>query len=152
MTEGATKLVVEAAVKFEGFREVGGGIGGFLPIGGGGFFECPISGRDAELVGRRLFLSEATDGICGAALGGVGGATPGIAGGSPPGLGGGAPLGLAGGAGADGASFFGVVSGSESYRFTPPALLRSLGIPWANNPPNCGALSIALAPPAALLG
>ena len=102
-----------------------------------------MSGSECELVGLRLFFSAATDGGTGAAPGGAGGG----AGGAPPGRGGGAPFGTAGGL-EGGGLFLEFVSGSESYILTPPALFRSLGIPPANKPPNCGACSI---PPAAAL-
>ena len=71
----------------EGFRDVGGGMGGFLPIGGGGLgFESGIFGDECVLVGLRLLLSAATDGgAAGVALGGIGGAAPGRGGGGTAG-------------------------------------------------------------------
>ena len=111
-----------------------------MPIGGGGLgFKRARSGRLAVDVGRRLFFSAAM-------AGGRGGAAfEGGRGGAPPG--GGlrlAPFG-AGGGDAEGEGLRELVSGSESYMFTPPTLLRSLGIPPANKPPNWGADSIAAA-------
>lgn len=38
--------MVEGAVNPEGFREVGGGIGGFFPIGGGLGLELAMSGKE----------------------------------------------------------------------------------------------------------
>lgn len=107
-----------------------------MPIGGGLGF-VGISGVLCILareVGRRLFFSVATEGTCGAVdEGGRGGAPPGREGGK-------------GGA----AARLGVLtlraalllSGSESYILTPPALLRSLGMPPAKRPPSWGALSM----------
>lgn len=91
-----------------------------------------------------MFLSAATEGTDGA----EGAAEGGSGGGAAPGRGGGPPLGLAGGGGLGVAGAFLelLVSGSESYMFTPPPRDFNLGIPPANKPPNCGAASI---PPAA---
>lgn len=123
----------------EGFRDEGGGIGGFLPIGGGGLgLEMLISGLDCVPpgVGLRLCFNAATDGICGAAAeGGKGGTPPGALKAFPTGGGGGA-------LGAPADDFLAFVSGSESYMFTPPALFRNFGMPPANSPPSCGAESI----------
>lgn len=130
----------------EGLRAVGGGIGGFFPIGGGGLGLCDAAVAERSGVecvcadeGLRLFLRAATDGMAGAAEGGSGG-------GAAPGLGGGPPIGLAGGGLGVAAFRDFVVSGSESYMLTPPPRLFNLGIPPANSPPSCGAASI---PPAA---
>jgi hypothetical protein len=72
---------------------------------------------------------------------GRGGAAPGGRGGAPGGLGA-APVGGGGAAALGGGveTLLDVGSGSESYApvFTPPDFL-SLGMPPANNPPNCGA-------------
>ncbi|KAK5141185.1 hypothetical protein LTR32_006193 [Rachicladosporium monterosium] len=60
----------------EGLREAGSGMGGFLPIGGGGFGFVANGGLEFTLAteGRRLFLSAATPGGGGAAAeGGNGG-------------------------------------------------------------------------------
>lgn len=108
-------------------------------MGGGGFgLESAASGRLAVDVGRRLLFNAAM-------LGGTGVAFEGGNGGAPPGGFSPAPFG-AGGAGADGVlgaeDFLALVSGSESYMFTPPALFRNFGIPPANRPPNCGAVSV----------
>lgn len=147
--EGRCKFVVLAAVIPEGFLAVGGGKGGFFPIGGGGLGLGAVEKSEVEFVwaleGRRLFLSAVTEGIAGAAEGGSGG-------GAAPGLGGGPPLGLGGGVLGVAAFLEVAVSGSESYMFTPPPLLFNLGIPPANNPPSCGAASIPLPPPAAGAG
>jgi hypothetical protein len=119
-------------------REVGGGIGGFLPMGGGGF-------------GFRPILDATDDG-----LESLNPPRTGFSGGRPPGIGGaeGAP----GGFGADPRGGLGTelrdVSGSERYGvllcsapvLTPPDFL-SFGIPPANNPANCGADAMALSPP-----
>ena len=136
----------------EGFRELGGGMGGFLPIGGGGLgLVTGSSGVDCMLdgVGRRWLLNAETLGGRGAAAeGGKGGAPPGNRGagggrdgGPPPGRGGAAPFGRTGALGALLLRIL-VVSGSESYRLTPPPLFRSFGMPPANIPPNCGADSM----------
>ena len=123
----------------EDFRDAGGGMGGFLPIGGGGLgFERGRSEVLAAEAGLRLFFNAAT-------LGGEGAVTEGGKGGRPPGGLGALPLGAVGGGAlgvAVGGDFLEFVSGSESYRFTPPALFRSFGMPCANNPPSCGAESI----------
>lgn len=139
LDEGRKELVVgrlsidtEPAAKPDGFREAGGGIGGFLPMGGGGFgLFCAVSGNECELVGRRLFFNAATEG------GNPGAAPGGRGGGAAPGLGGGWPLdfGMVG-AFAAGGLFLEFVSGSESYMFTPPPLLFSFGIPPAKSPPS----------------
>lgn len=90
----------------EGFREAGGGRGGFLPIGGGGFgFESGRSGVECVVLGaagRRCDFNPAT-------LGGRGAAEEGGKGGAPPGGLGAAPFGGAGGLLARE-----LVSGSES--------------------------------------
>lgn len=107
-------------------------------MGGGGLgFELATSGSECVLVGLRLFFKAATEGGTGAAPEADGGG----GGGAPPGLAGGAPFGLVGAA-SGGELFFEFVSGSESYKFTPPALFRSLGMPPAKMPPNCGAVSM----------
>lgn len=135
----------------DGFREEGGGIGGFLPIGGGGLGFEWISGNecvDAIDEGRKLFLKADIDGF------GGGGRPPGIGGAAPGGLGA-APLGGLG-------AVVREVSGSDRYGellsapvLTPPAF-RSFGIPPANKPPSCGGpadavLSLAPSPPVSLL-
>jgi len=115
-------------------------MGGFLPIGGGGLgLEIDMSGVDCVAAGEglRLFLSAATP-----AGGGGGAAAEGGRGGAPPGALGAAPLGMGGALGAPGEGLRLLVSGSESYIFTPPALFRSFGIPPANMPPSCGADSM----------
>lgn len=97
----------------DGFLDAGGGIGGFFPVGGGGFGLFITEGISDVLaapegiVGRRLFFNAAT---LGGALGGSGGAPPGAVGFSKDG-----PLG-AGAVGILGAELFLVsfVSGSES--------------------------------------
>ncbi|TKA39224.1 hypothetical protein B0A54_08533 [Friedmanniomyces endolithicus] len=117
----------------EGLREAGGGMGGFLPIGGGGFGFVPNGGLEFTLAteGRRLFLSADTPG-------GGGAAAEGGNGGAPPGGRSAKPFGGAGGAlGALPGELRALVSGSESYMFTPPALFRSFGIPPAKMPPSC---------------
>lgn len=130
----------------EGFRDAGGGIGGFLPIGGGAGFGLGGMRSDVECdgcaAGRRLLFSAATLGGTGAAPGGGGGA-PGGLGAEPLGIGGAAARG--GGAGLE--ALRDVVSGSESYApvLIPPDFL-SLGMPPANRPPSCGAGSMAAAP------
>jgi hypothetical protein len=129
-----------------GFLDDGGGIGGFFPIGGGGLgLETAISGVECEAWGdgRKEFLSADTlPGSGGAAPGGRCGA-PGGLGAAPPGGGGAAAL----GGGVD--TLRDVCSGSESYApvLTPPDFLN-LGMPPANNPPNCGAAG-SIPPPAA---
>ncbi|KAK0254772.1 hypothetical protein LTS09_010243 [Friedmanniomyces endolithicus] len=133
----------------EGLREAGGGMGGFLPIGGGGFGFVPNGGLEFTLAteGRRLFLSADTPG-------GGGAAAEGGNGGAPPGGRSAKPFGGAGGAlGALPGELRALVSGSESYMFTPPALFRSFGIPPAKMPPSCGADSMPGAglPPWSLL-
>ncbi|KAK0291400.1 hypothetical protein LTS00_008400 [Friedmanniomyces endolithicus] len=133
----------------EGLREAGGGMGGFLPIGGGGFGFVENGGLEFTLAteGRRLFLSAATPG-------GGGAAAEGGNGGAPPGGRNTKPFGGAGGAlGALPGELRALVSGSESYMFTPPALFRSFGIPPAKMPPSCGADSMPGAglPPWSLL-
>lgn len=125
----------------EGFRDVGGGMGGFLPIGGGGFGFVRISlSNECVLVGLKLFFRTDTEGGRGADPGGSGG-------GATPGLGGGRPFGIDGVLETGAEAFLAVVSGSESYMFTPPPVFLSFGIPPANSPPNCGAASTL--PPAA---
>ena len=124
-------------------------MGGFLPIGGGGFGFVANGGLEFTLAteGRRLFLSAATPG-------GGGAAAEGGNGGAPPGGRSAKPFGGAGGAlGALPGELRALVSGSESYMFTPPALFRSFGIPPAKIPPSCGADSIPIAalPPWSLL-
>jgi hypothetical protein len=140
--EGKWRLAVLAELIPDGLRPVGGGNGGFLPIGGGGLGLDVVekSGEECVDEGRRLFLNIDMEGVDGAAEGGRGG-------GAAPGRGGGPPLGLAGGGGLGvAAGFREFVSGSESYMFTPPVLFFSFGIPPANKPPSCGAASIP--PPA----
>jgi hypothetical protein len=63
----------------DGFLEDGGGIGGFLPIGGAGFgFEGVDPVEEIEdTEDRRLFLNCPTLGTAGATPGGGGGAEPG---------------------------------------------------------------------------
>jgi hypothetical protein len=132
---------------------VGGGIGGFFPIGGGGF-GLPPTNSGAEAVdivdvGRRLSLSADTAGLSLAA-------PPGGRGGAPGGFGAAPVGGLAGKELRDD-------SGSDIYGdwasapvFTPPAL-RSFGMPPAKSPPSCGAAlivedrSLAPSPPVSLL-
>ena len=138
---GETEFGLGGIAVDDGLRDAGGGIGGFLPIGGGGLgFEIENSGVLATEVGRRLLFNAAT-------LGGVGAAPEGGKGGAPPGGEGAAPFGAGGGGAALGVEgdedFLELVSGSESYMFTPPPLFRNLGMPPANRPPNCGAVSIA---------
>ncbi|KAK0863749.1 hypothetical protein LTR87_016060 [Friedmanniomyces endolithicus] len=133
----------------EGLREAGGGMGGFLPIGGGGFGFVANGGLEFTLAteGRRLFLGADTPG-------GGGAAAEGGNGGAPPGGRSAKPFGGAGGAlGALPGELRALVSGSESYMFTPPALFRSFGIPPAKMPPSCGADSMPGAglPPWSLL-
>jgi len=122
----------------EGLREEGGGMGGFLPIGGGG-------------LGFMLILEATDDG-----LESLNPPRIGFSGGRPPGTGGagGAP----GGLGADARGNLGAelrdVSGSERYGalpwsapvLTPPDFL-SLGMPPANSPASCGAAAMVLSPP-----
>jgi hypothetical protein len=139
--EGRWRFAVLAELIPEGLRPVGGGSGGFFPIGGGGLGLCTVEKSGVETVdeGRRLFLSIETEGIEGAAEGGSGG-------GAAPGRGGGPPFGLGGGGGLGVAAFLELlVSGSESYMFTPPPRDFNLGIPPANRPPSCGADSIPAA-------
>lgn len=125
----------------EGLRDVGGGIGGFFPIGGGFGFAWK-SGVEAleDGNGRRAPLSADTAGFGG----GIGGAEPG-------------GLGAPGGFGADIAGGFGACglrecSGSERYGESPsapvrtPPDFRSLGMPPAKRPPNCGAAVMPLSP------
>ena len=86
-------------------------MGGFFPIGGGGLgFETAASDSECAGVGRRLFLSAATEG------GSVGVVADGGIGGAPPGLGGGAVGAMGGALGGAGAELFlcPCVSGSES--------------------------------------
>jgi hypothetical protein len=113
-------------------------MGGFLPIGGGGF-------------GFKLILEATEDG-----LESLNPPKMGFSGGRPPGTGGagGAP----GGFGADARGGLGTelrdVSGSDRYGvalcsapvLTPPDFL-SFGMPPANKPPSCGADAIELSPP-----
>lgn len=113
-------------------------MGGFFPIGGGGFGFRPIV--DATEDGLESFSPPKT----------------GLRGGRPPGIGGagGAP----GGFGAAPCGGLGTelrdVSGSDRYGallwsapvLTPPAFLN-FGMPPANKPPSCGADAIALSPP-----
>lgn len=130
----------------DGFRDAGGGMGGFLPIGGGGFgFDRASLSRDSELVGRRLLFSAATEGGRGADPGGGGG-------GAAPGLGGGCPFVIEGALETGAETFLAFVSGSESYMFTPPPVFLNFGIPPAKRPPNCGADSIPPPPAAAFPG
>jgi hypothetical protein len=107
----------------DGFRDDGGGIGGFLPTGGGTFDfggVDPVEDMDAIEGGRKLLRSCPTDGPDGAAPGGRGGAR-----------------------GAEGTCAL-KVSGSDRYGawlsapvFMPPAFL-SFGIPPARMPASCG--------------
>ncbi|TKA35938.1 hypothetical protein B0A54_12162 [Friedmanniomyces endolithicus] len=137
--DGGAKLLcpaadgaAENADAEEGLREAGGGIGGFLPIGGGGFGFVANGGLEFTLAteGRRLFRSAATPG-------GGGAAAEGGNGGAPPGGRSAKPFGGAGGAlGALPDELRALVSGSESYILTPPALFRSFGIPPAKIPPS----------------
>jgi hypothetical protein len=122
----------------EGLRDVGGGMGGFFPMGGGG-------------LGFMLILEATEDGL-------EFWSPPmmGFSGGRPPGIGGagGAP----GGFGADPRGGLGAeprdVSGSDAYGtllssapvLTPPAFL-SFGMPPANIPASCGGAAAALSPP-----
>lgn len=132
---GVRRVSILFDARPDGFREAGGGIGGFLPIGGGGLgFAWAISGSEFVLIGLRLSFRAATAGIAGAAPGGG-------RGGAAPGLGGGAALGLVG-TFVGGGFLLELVSGSESYTFTPPPVFLSFGMPPANSPPSCGALSI----------
>jgi hypothetical protein len=67
----------------DGFLDEGGGIGGFLPVGGAGFgFDGvdPVEEME-DTDDRRLFLNCPTFGTIGAAPGGRGGAEPGSLGG-----------------------------------------------------------------------
>ncbi len=99
----------------EGFRDDGGGRGGFLPIGSAGLGLFATPRNDATEDGRRLLLNCATVGGAGAdAEGGTGGARM-------------------------------TVSGSERYGawlsapvFTFPPTFRSLGMPPARIPASCG--------------
>ena len=110
----------------EGLREAGGGKGGFLPTGGGGLgFPNGASETLEPRPGRGKFLCAATPDR----TGGLGAA----------------PLG-AGGAGAGYLRAGDDVSGSESYKLTPPVLLRNCGMPPANRPPSCGAAAMGPAP------
>lgn len=150
---GGTRLVVEAEVSAdrpEGFRDAGGGIGGFLPIGGGFGFGGVTSGAEAVDTmddGLRLFRSAAILGGAGAAPGGGGGAPPGTRG--APGGFGAEPTGGRGTLALD-------VSGSDRYgealsapvSMPLPPVLRSFGMPPANSPPSCGAAPAASALPA----
>lgn len=89
---GGMRLVVEAEVnedRPDGLRDVGGGMGGFLPsIGGLGFEDGILEDEAVDTTddGLRLFRSAATFGGAGAAPGGGGGALPGTRG-APGGLG-----------------------------------------------------------------
>jgi len=153
----------------DGFRNVGGGIGGFLPSGGGFGFEDAILVVDARRgslaprspgrfgvddvvlgVGLRPPFNAETVGFGAGPLGGIGGADPGTRGGAPGGFGA-EPPGMAGVRRAG--------SGSERYGDsvsapvrTPPDF-RNLGIPPANMPPSCGAPPIEASdpPPTSLL-
>lgn len=131
----------------DGFRDDGGGIGGFFPIGGGFGFEETSEADPTDCgTGRRLFLSAETEGL----LTGAGGGAGGRPGGAPGGLG------ALGGFDADSDGGCGVVrddSVSDRYEesasapvLTPPDFL-SFGMPPANRPPSCGAADMALAPP-----
>lgn len=124
----------------DGFRDAGGGIGGFLPIGGGLGFESGTAGAeavDAIEEGRRLFLNAEIAGFWGV---GGGGAALGGVGADPGGFGAEA----AGGLGADERCD---VSGSERYgewlsapvSTPPPPVFRSFGMPPAKMPPSWGA-------------
>lgn len=139
---------VAAAIP-DGFLEVGGGIGGFFPSGGGFGFEVGISGADAVEAmddGRRLFRSAEMAGFGGR------GTAPGIGGAGAPGGRGAVPVGGRGG-------FALLLSGSERYGDSrdapvsiPPAFLN-FGIPPANSPPSCGAPPVDAppSPPVSLL-
>lgn len=113
--------------RLDGFRDEGGGIGGFFPIGGGGLgFPLILATEDGRDSPRRALIPGRTPGGAGGAEGGA------------PGGFGAAPRGSAGAE----ARFD---SGSERYGawswsapvLTPPDFL-SLGMPPANNPPSCG--------------
>lgn len=104
----------------DGFREAGGGIGGFLPIGGAGFGLDGMLGVEGLAIGggRNSFFRLATAGF-----GGFGAAN-------------------VGGRGAENARF---PSGSDEYEVllfapvaTPPPVFLSFGMPPAKIPPNCG--------------
>lgn len=122
----------------DGFREAGGGIGGFFPIGGGlGFEDMSKEDSEADDAGLRLFRNCITDGADGAEPGGRGGADPGTRGALPLGGLGAAPI---GGRGAElrddsGSDMYGdLLSAPVSI---PPAF-RSFGIPPAKIPASCG--------------
>ena len=133
----------------DGLRDAGGGIGGFLPIGGGfGLNEAVLSDEDvvdvvevvsveANETGRRLLFNCATEGTAGAAPGGGGGGAPGGVGAAIGGRSGTVRL---------------DVSGSDRYGellAAPvsmlPLVLRSFGRPPASIPASCGG---PLVPPA----
>lgn len=153
---GAARLVVDAEVSPEGFREDGGGIGGFLPIGGGFGFEDTLSIEEAVDTtddGLRLLRKAATLGMDGAD-GGCGGAPPGTLGGGG-GVDTGAPGGLGGALGGAAPGTLGAepvggrgpevleVSGSDRYgeelsrpvSMLPPVFLN-FGMPPASSPPS----------------
>jgi hypothetical protein len=118
----------------EGLREDGGGIGGFLPIGGGFGFEG-IAGEELLVcgAGRRPFLMADTAGLAsgaeGGADGGTGGAEPLGRGGAPGGLG-------AAETGREGASEAPMYDESVSAPVLTPPDFRSLGMPPAKRPPS----------------
>ena len=135
----------------DGLRDAGGGMGGFLPIGGGfGLNSTALSDEDvvevvevvrfeANETGRRLFFSWATEGIAGAAPRGGGGGPPGGIGAA-----------MEGGCGA--VRFD--VSGSDRYGellSAPvsmlPRTLRSFGRPPASIPANGGGPPVPLPSP-----
>lgn len=112
----------------EGLRPVGGGTGGFLPIGGAGLGFEDRSGEDAIANGdgRKLLFTE-----------------PGMSGVEPVGRGVGGGLGAEPmGRGMEGRRDD---SGSEEYEASSlapvaiPPLFLSFGIPPAKSPPSCGA-------------
>lgn len=99
----------------DGFRDVGGGGAGFLPIGGGGPLPRDTSddgrGPSALAVLRKFEIDGWKVGTLGAGAAGGDGRLPGIGGAAPPGGGGAAPT---GGRGADKVDLD-VDSGSERY-------------------------------------
>lgn len=128
--------------ELEIFRDDGGGIGGFLPNGGG--FGLLIESVLGLVNDERptVFLNCDTDGAIGATPGRGGGAFPGTFGGT-----GAVDAEFMGGLGADLSC-----SGSDKYEgfsapvFTAPPVFRNFGIPPANMPANCGA-AVANDPP-----
>lgn len=120
----------------EGFRPVGGGIGGFFPVGGAGLGFNDIESEEDDTDkgdGRILLVLKAATGP----------AAPGIGGAGDPGGLGALP---GGGRGVGAEDLREDVSGSERYAdslfapvLTPPPLDLSFGMPPANIPPSCGA-------------